>query len=66
MVTLTCRDLGMDCDFVAEANSARKVKGKMFEHARDEHPQMIAGITAERHRQLERAMDEAISRHLAA
>ena len=66
MVTLSCRDRGMDCDFVAEADSARKVKGRMFEHARAEHPEMIAGITDERHRQVERAMDEAIFRHLAA
>lgn len=66
MARLACKDLGMECDFVAEGRSPRKVKNKMFEHARDEHSELIAGITDERHQQLERAMDEAISGHLAA
>ena len=64
MATLACIDIGMECDFVAEGTSTRKVKNKMFEHVRDEHPELIAGITGERRRELELAMDEAIAHRL--
>ena len=64
MATLVCRDIGMECDFVAEGSSPRKIKNKMFEHVRDEHPELIAGITGEGRRELELAMDEAIAHRL--
>lgn len=60
MVSLSCKDLGKDCEFVAEGDSPRKVKNKIFEHMRDEHPEMIAGMTDEQRRELERAMDAAV------
>lgn len=66
MVTLSCQDLGLTgCAFVARADSERHVKNVMFEHVRDEHPELIAGITDEQRRDLMRRMDLAI-RPLAA
>lgn len=66
MVTLSCRDLGLErCEFVAEADSERHVKNVMFEHVRDEHPELIAGITDEQRRDLMHRMDLAV-RPLAA
>jgi predicted small metal-binding protein len=64
MATLARKDIGTECDFVAEGSSPRKVKNTMFEHVRDEHPELIAGITGERRRELELAMDEAIAHRL--
>ena len=50
MLEVSCRDLGLaQCDFVASAPNARKLEDKMLEHARDEHPELIAGITEEQH-----------------
>ncbi len=61
MVTLSCKDLGLEsCDFVAEADSERHVTNVMFEHVRDEHPELIAGITDEERRDLLRRMDLAV------
>jgi predicted small metal-binding protein len=67
MYTLACKDLGMaGCDFVASGDNVRKVKDAMFAHARDEHPELIAGITAERHRELEHMMEERATFRSAA
>lgn len=61
MMTLSCSDLGlMDCRFVAQADSERHVKNVMFDHVRDEHPELIAGITDEQRRDLMHRMDLAI------
>ncbi len=67
MFTLSCRDLGLtDCDFVVQEESARKIKDAMFAHARDEHPELIAGITDERRRELEHMMEERMVARSAA
>ena len=53
MFEVACRDLGLaDCDFSTEADSVKKLESKMLEHARDEHPELIAGITEEEHEAL--------------
>ncbi|HZL63462.1 MAG TPA: DUF1059 domain-containing protein [Thermoleophilia bacterium] len=50
MLEVSCRDLGLaDCEFVATAASMRKLENAMLEHVRDEHPELIAGITEEQH-----------------
>ena len=59
MLEVSCRDLGLaDCDFSAEADSVKKLESKMLVHARDEHPELIAGISEEEH--------EALIRRIAA
>ncbi len=35
--TLRCRDVGMNCDFVARGNNEEEVLTKTAEHAREEH-----------------------------
>jgi predicted small metal-binding protein len=35
--TLTCRDVGVDCDFVAEGQTEQEVMAKAAEHARKDH-----------------------------
>ena len=59
MLEVSCRDLELaDCTFVAVAPSMRKLENAMLEHARDEHPELVAGITEEEH--------EALMRKIAA
>jgi predicted small metal-binding protein len=67
MFEVSCRDLGLtDCDFVGAADSVKKLESKMLEHARDEHPELIAGITEEEHEALMRHIAEAAHLHTAA
>ena len=60
MLEVSCRGLGLaQCDFVASAPNARKLEDKMLEHARDEHPELIAGITEEQHEALIKQIADA-------
>lgn len=36
---LSCRSLGMDCDFVAYGNTVDEVLDKGMEHAKADHPE---------------------------
>lgn len=60
-LTLTCRDLGGDCDFVATGASPTEVKRAMWGHAHRAHPDAIAGLTAGMRAELERTMDEILA-----
>ena len=67
MVELSCKDLGLEaCEFVAEADSERRVENVMFGHIRDEHPELIAGITDEQRRDPLHRMHLAVKPKLAA
>ncbi len=35
--TVSCRDIGADCDFVARGNSEEEVLRQVAEHARTDH-----------------------------
>jgi predicted small metal-binding protein len=60
MLEVSCRDLGLtDCDYVAVAPSVKKLENQMLGHARDEHPELIAGITEEQHEALLKRIAEA-------
>jgi predicted small metal-binding protein len=37
MKTITCRDVGVDCDFKASGETVEEVLQKCGEHARSEH-----------------------------
>ncbi|MBM3148185.1 MAG: DUF1059 domain-containing protein [Actinobacteria bacterium] len=61
MMHVACKDLGLEsCPFVVEADKPRKVENAMLEHIRDEHPEMIAGITDTQHSALEHRIREHI------
>ena len=36
-MVVKCRDVGVDCDFVARGQNAQEVMKKCVEHARQEH-----------------------------
>ena len=37
MKSVSCRDVGKDCDFRAVGNTDQEVLGKIIEHAKSEH-----------------------------
>ena len=43
--SITCRDVGMDCDFTAQAETMEELMQKCSEHAKSDHG--IAEIPAE-------------------
>jgi predicted small metal-binding protein len=53
--TLTCRDVGVDCDFVAEGRTEQEVMEKAALHARADHgftdipPELVDKVKAAIH-----------------
>ncbi|HSL95059.1 MAG TPA: hypothetical protein VLA35_03965 [Thermoleophilia bacterium] len=61
MVRAACKDIGVEgCDFVAEGEKVRQVEEKVFDHIRDRHPELIAGLDWKQHRELEQRVKAAI------
>jgi len=49
---ISCRDVGMDCDFEARANTVEELMKKCAEHAKSDHglneipPELVAKVQA--------------------
>lgn len=41
MMKLSCRDMGIDCDFSATAETKEELKGKMMKHAEMDHKDIL-------------------------
>ena len=54
MFRVACKDMGMEgCDFVVEGEKARKLEYKMLGHIREEHPELMSGLTDVQYKELE-------------
>jgi predicted small metal-binding protein len=59
---LSCQDLGgKDCTYTVEGKSADEVKRKMWEHARRDHADVLAGMDEEKRKGMEARMDEVLA-----
>lgn len=63
MKDLSCKEMGMDCAFRAEGETADEVKAKMLEHAAAVHADMLAGMSEEQKAEMMATMDEKIAAH---
>jgi len=62
MYSVACKELGFaDCDFVAVGKHRRTVIDLLLAHARDEHPELIQGITEERHEEIVQVIETHIT-----
>jgi predicted small metal-binding protein len=46
MKTFACKDMGMECDFVATGATAEEVTRKAMEHAQIVHGEMLKQMTS--------------------
>ena len=46
MKTFACKDLGMDCSFVATGETVEEVKNKAMAHAQKVHADVLKQMTA--------------------
>ncbi len=60
MYTFACRDVGVDCSFVAEGNTAEEAKQAAFAHAGVVHADLMKSMSPEQMAQLEQAVDANI------
>jgi len=56
MKTFKCRDLEMDCDFVATGNTVEEVKQKAFEHAGKVHADLLKSMSTQQMADMEKAV----------
>ena len=56
MFSLSCRDLGHDCDFVATAETDEQVRKLLYVHAALAHPEVEETLTPSQARELDRQM----------
>jgi predicted small metal-binding protein len=63
MKELRCSEMGIECPFRAEGETADEVKAKLLEHAAAEHADMLAGMTEAQKAEMMATMDEKIAAH---
>jgi len=47
MLKFACKDIGVDCDFVARGETVEEVKEKAFAHAGVVHAEILKSMTEE-------------------
>lgn len=63
MPRLSCRELGGDCDFVAEADTRQAVKSEWLAHVADAHRQRASRMSTDEREALDIRIDQVLSRH---
>lgn len=60
MLTFACKDVGVDCDFVATGATVEEVKEKAFTHAGVAHADILKGMNEEQMAQLTKTVEANI------
>jgi len=61
MKTLKCADLGNStCNFEATGETNEEVKGKMWSHAAEAHPEILQGMDEAKKAEMSKMMDSKI------
>jgi len=58
MKSLSCKDMGTDCHFVATGDTAEEAKNKMVEHAKADHAEMFNKMSEDEKMGMMKMMDE--------
>jgi len=62
MFSLSCRDIGHDCDFVATADTEEQVRQLLYVHAARAHPETEQTLTPSQARDLDRQIKAQMKR----
>jgi predicted small metal-binding protein len=60
MLKYSCKDLGMECNFVTTGATAEEVKKKVFDHAGVVHADMLKKMNKDELAKLTKKVEEAI------
>ncbi len=60
MLRFACKDLGVDCDFVATGKNVEEVKNKAFAHAGVVHADMLKGMSDAEREKMAQAVEKSI------
>jgi len=64
MMKLACKDMGTNCPFVAEGETAAEVKAKMMDHAMAEHKEMMDNMSEEEKDKMMKKMDDMLGKQM--
>ncbi len=57
MKQIGCRDMGVDCNFVAKGNDDEQIKKDLWAHAEKSHADVVKSLTPEMKNQMASKMD---------
>ncbi len=60
MMKFACKDVGLDCNFVATGKTTEEVKEKVMAHASVVHAEMMKNMTKEQLEQLDKSVNASI------
>jgi len=60
MLKFACKDVGLDCDFVATGSTVEEVKEKAFAHAGVVHADVLKGMNKDEMTQMTKSVEEKI------
>jgi len=63
MKEISCSEMGIECAFRAEGETADEVKAKLLDHAAAEHADMLAGMTEAQKADMMATIDVKIAAH---
>ncbi len=60
MLKFACKDVGVDCDFVATGATVEEVKNKAFAHAGVVHADLLKGMNEAQMAEMTKAVEASI------
>lgn len=66
MKEVSCRDMGVNCAFVAKGNTDEEVKKAVWAHAEKSHADMVKTMTPDKKKEMEMKLDTLLKRPTAA
>jgi predicted small metal-binding protein len=60
---LGCRELGGDCDYVAEGRTRQEVKEELLAHVKEAHKDRVKRMTDDERDALDVRIDQVLRRH---
>ncbi len=60
MLKFACKDVGVDCDFVATGATVEEVKDKAFAHASVVHADLLKGLSEAQMAEMTKAVEASI------
>lgn len=60
MLRFACKEVGVDCDFIAMGATIEEVKGKAFAHASVVHADLMKGMSPDQLAKLTEAVEASI------
>ena len=66
MKQVGCRDMGVNCDFVAKGSTDEEIKKTLWTHAEKSHAEVVKILTPEKKKEMTAKMDALLKQPTAA